>query len=185
MTDNFQDSRLKKSAGEARASRKVNDRPVRESRELTDSERADAYRQSFFQAHLPDLPRIPGFHLCWLTTTNPRDSIHGRLRLGYTLVRAEEVPGWDHAKLTSGEWIGCVGINEMIAAKLPLHLYERYMAISHHEEPLSQEGLILAEVMKQADASRGAIRGVQLEEGMEELGKGPAPPVFADEFGEA
>ena len=184
MTDTFQDSRLKKSPGESRASRAVKDRPVRESRELTDSERADAYRESFYQSHLPDLPQIPGFHLCWLTTTNPRDSIHARLRLGYQLVRAEEVPGWDHAKLTSGEWVGCVGINEMLAAKLPLHLYEKYMTISHHEEPLEQEGLILSEVMKQKEQARGAVRSLQLEEGTAELGHGPAPPVFAEEFGE-
>lgn len=184
MSQDFQDSRLKKSAGEARASRAIKDRPVRESRELSDNERADAYRQSFYQSHLPDLPQLPGYHLCWLTTTNPRDSIHARLRLGYQLVRAEEVPGWDHAKLTSGEWVGCVGINEMLAAKLPLHLYERYMTISHHEEPLAQEGLIMQEVMKQHDASRGVIGALQMEEGTAELGKGPAPPVFAEEFGE-
>lgn len=184
MPENFQDSRLKKSAGDSRTQRAMKDRPVREARELTDSERADAYRASFFQSHLPDLPPIPGFHLCWLTTTNPRDSIHGRLRLGYQLVRAEEVPGWDHAKLTSGEWVGCVGINEMLAAKLPLHLYEKYMTISHHDEPLQQEGLITADVMRQTDAARGVIKGLQMEEGTAELGKGPAPPVFAEEFGE-
>lgn len=179
-----QDSRLKRAAGQSRAARQASDRPMRENRELSDAERREAYRRSFYQSHLPDLPPIKGWHVCWLTTTNPKDSIHGRQRIGYQLIRAEEMPGWDHATIRTGEWAGCVGINEMLAAKLPLHLFEEFMSISHHEAPLDEERAIVEEVEKQQHATRGVIGKITLEQGTAELGKGPAPPTFAAEFDE-
>lgn len=184
MIHDQQDSRLKKSAGQIRPVRAAVDRPVTENRQLSDKERAEAYRRQFYQSHLPDLPPIKGFHVCWGTTTNPRDSIQGRLRLGYQLIKASDLPGFEYASVKSGEWMGCIGINEMLALKLPLHLYEQYMTISHHEEPLNEERGIVEEALKQQEASHGVIGQVQLEEGTATLGKGPAPPVFADEFNE-
>ena len=75
------DERLKKSAGENRNSRAMTDRAVTENREITENERVEMFRQQFFQSSLPDLPKIPGWHMCWLTTTNPRDSVQMRIRL--------------------------------------------------------------------------------------------------------
>jgi hypothetical protein len=184
MSEHMQDSRLKRTATDSRADRAMKDRPVRENRVLSDDERREAYRKSFYQSHLPDLPPIKGYHVCWLTTTNPRDSIQGRLRVGYELIQAAEVPGFEYASLKTGEWIGCVGVNEMLAAKLPLHLYEDFMRISHHEQPLEEEAAITEEVRKQQEANRGAIGALTFEEGTAALGHGPAPPVFANEFGE-
>ena len=80
------DERLKKSA-ESRTSRAMKDRAVTENRQISDDERVEMFRQQFFNSALPDLPPVPGFHLCWLTTTNPRDSIPMRLRLGYEPVQ--------------------------------------------------------------------------------------------------
>lgn len=179
-----QDSKLKRSAADSRSHRAMNDRSVTENRELTDSERAEAYRKSFYQSHLPDLPKLRGYHVCWLTTTNPRDSVYARMRLGYEPLKATDIPGWDHIALKSGEWMGCIGVNEMLAAKLPLHLYETYMRISHHDQPMEEEAGIVSETLKQQEETRGVIGRVTLEEGMAELGTGPAPPVFAEEFGE-
>jgi hypothetical protein len=178
------DSRLKRSAAETRADRRSQDRPVRENRELSDSERRDAYRKALYQTHLPDLPPIKGNHVCWLTTTNPKDSIAARIRLGYVLLTPADVPGFEYANVKTGEYAGCIGINEMLAARIPLSLYEDYMTISHHEQPLEEESAILAEVIKQQEATQGLIGGVQLYGGTAQLGKGPAPPRFADEFGE-
>lgn len=178
------DARLKRNAAESRADRRSVDRPVRENRALSDTERRNAYRKALYQTHLPDLPPIKGYHVCWLTTSNPKDSIHARQRLGYELIKASEVPGFDYASLKTGEWMGFVGINEMLAAKLPLSLYEDYMTISHHEQPLEEEQAIIAEVMKQQEATQGLIGSVQLYGGTAQLGKGPAPPSFAAEFGE-
>jgi hypothetical protein len=163
----------------------MSDRSLRENRELTDRERAEAYKRSFYQSHLPDLPAIKGHHVCWLTTTNPRDSIAARMRLGYEPIKASEIPGFEHISMKSGEWIGCIGINEMLAFKLPLHLYETYMGISHHYQPLEEEGSIVSEAMKQQEQSEGVIGQLNMEEGTAALGKGPAPPVFADEFNES
>lgn len=162
----------------------MGDRPVRENRELTDRERAEAYKRSFYQSHLPDLPPIKGYHVCWLTTTNPRDSIAGRMRLGYEPIKSSEIPGFEHISVKSGDWIGCIGVNEMLAFKLPLHLYETYMRISHHDQPLEEEGAIVAEVRKQQQQFESVVGELRMEEGTAELGKGPAPPVFADEFAE-
>lgn len=178
------DSRLKRSAAETRADRRLQERTVTENRELSDTERREAYRKALYQTHLPDLPPIKGYHVCWLTTTNPKDSIPGRIRLGYELIKASEIPGFEYANVKTGEYTGYIGINEMLAAKLPLALYEDYMTISHHEQPLEEEGAILAEVMKQQAETQGLIGGVQLFGGTAQLGKGPAPPRFADEFGE-
>lgn len=132
------DERLKKSA-ENRESRAMQDRAVTHDRELTEDDRLELFRQQFFQSSLPDLPKLPGWHLCWLTTTNPRDSIQGRMRLGYQPVKPEDVPGWEHATMKSGEWAGFIGVNEMLAFKLPMSLYEKFMKEAHHDAPLREE----------------------------------------------
>ena len=133
------DERLKKNAGDSRTNRVLQDRAVTESRELSEDERVAMFRQQFFQSSLPDLPAIPGWHMCWLTTTNPRDSIQMRIRLGYEPVKAEDVPGWEYATLKTGDWQGFIGVNEMLAFKLPLSLYEKYMREAHHDAPLREE----------------------------------------------
>jgi hypothetical protein len=161
------------------------ERAVTENRELSDSERREAYRKALYQTHLPDLPPIKGHHVCWLTTTNPKDSIPGRLRLGYELIKASEIPGFEYANVKTGEYAGYIGVNEMLAAKIPLPLYEDFMTISHHEQPLEEEGSILAEVMKSQGETQGLIGNVQLYGGTAQLGNGPAPPRFAEEFGES
>jgi hypothetical protein len=133
------DERLKKDAGDSRTHRVLQDRAVTESRELSEDERVAMFRQQFFQSSLPDLPAIPGWHMCWLTTTNPRDSIQMRIRLGYEPVKADDVPGWEYATLKTGDWQGFIGVNEMLAFKLPLSLYEKYMREAHHDAPLREE----------------------------------------------
>lgn len=95
------DERLSR-ASEGRADRAETDREVTQDRELTDGQRLDMLRGQFFQVALPDLPPIPGHHVCWLTTTNPRDPIHGRIRLGYTPVKTTDIPGWEHSAIKSG-----------------------------------------------------------------------------------
>ena len=87
------DERIKKSTGLGREDRKMEDRAVSENREINEDERVAMFRQQFFQSSLPDLPKIDGYHTCWLTTTNPRDSLQGRIRLGYEPVKPEDVPG--------------------------------------------------------------------------------------------
>ena len=132
------DERLKKSA-ENRESRAMQDRAVTESRALTEDDRLELFRQQLFQSALPDLPQTPGWHFCWLTTTNPRDSIQARLRLGYEPIKPEDIPGWEHATVKTGEYAGFIGVNEMLAFKLPSSLYQKFMQEAHHDAPLREE----------------------------------------------
>lgn len=159
-------------------------------RVLTDEERLDEFRKSMFQSVLPDLPPIKGYHVCWLTSTNPRDSIPGRVRLGYEPVKAEDVPGWEFATLKTGDYVGCIGVNEMLAFKLPMHLYEAYMREAHHIQPLYEEEKLTSVLdtirEEAANAARSGSRGIkmELEEGMAELGQDLDPGSFAENLGE-
>jgi len=124
----------------SRQNRELDERAQVEDRALTDEERLLMFRQSFFQDALPNLPPIPGYHTCWLTTTNPRDTIQMRTRLGYELIKADELgPAWVQESQKTGEHAGLVTINEMIAAKLPLSLYEAYMLEVHHTQPAQEQ----------------------------------------------
>lgn len=184
-------ARRKKAPSAARKSRATEDRrSADQERVLTDDERLDEFRKSFFQSVLPDLPQIPGYHVCWLTTTNPRDSIASRVRLGYEPIRAEDVPGWEYATLKGGEYEGCVGVNEMIAFKLPMQLYEAYMREVHHEQPLAEEEKLssVIDVIREeaAAVAKSGSRGIQMEfeEGHADLGQDLDPGSFAENLGE-
>jgi hypothetical protein len=151
------DERLKKTQGEGREDRAMSDRAVTENREISDTDRLDMFRQQFFQAALPDLPKIPGYHVCWLTTTNPRDTINMRQRLGYEPVKPEDIPGWEASSIKSGEWTGFIGVNEMLAFKIPTSLYEKYMQEAHHDAPLRELEKLTdtSDFMKQQAQSSG------------------------------
>lgn len=167
------DDRLKKEQGADRRSRELDDRVVTENRELSDDERLEMFRSASHNGVLPDLPKIPGYHVCWLTTNNPSDSIHNRIRvMGYQPIRTEDIPGWEHTSLKTGEWAGCVGVNEMIACKLPERLYQGYMQEAHYDAPAREDGKLTdtADFLKnQADRDGGRlIEG----EGLQELRRG-------------
>ena len=165
------DERLKKSAAVNRESRAMADRAVTQNREVTEDERVEMFRQQFFQSSLPDLPKIPGWHTCWLTTTNPRDSINMRIRLGYEPIKPEDIPGWEYATLKTGDWAGFIGVNEMLAFKLPISLYEKYMREAHHDAPLREEEKLTdtAEFLeRQASASKSKL---VMGEGNREIGE--------------
>lgn len=161
--------------------RRVEDRPVTEDRERTDADRLEMFRNQLFNDALPDLPQIAGYHTCWLTTTNPRDPIHKRLNLGYELIRADEVPGLVHFSLKTGDYNGFVGVNEMVAARLPTNLYDAFMQEVHHKAPLAEEEKIREanELMKQRAEAAGAA--LIEDEGMSEMReqRTPARGVFA------
>jgi len=165
------DERLKKSAGEGRVNRAMKDRAITENRELSDDERIEMFRQQFHQSALPDLPKIPGWHTCWLTTANPRDSIHMRMRLGYEPIKKEDIPGWEYVTVKSGEYEGFIGVNEMLAFKLPMSLYEAFMREAHHDEPLRQEEKLTdtAEFLEQQ--ARASKSSIETFDGIRDIGQ--------------
>lgn len=174
------DERLKKEIGSAgRRSREAEDRAVTERRELSDDDRLQMFRQTLFNDALPDLPDIPGFHVCWLSTTHPSDTIQRRQQLGYTALRPEEVPGMEYSTLKTGDYAGCIGINEMIAHKLPMSLYLAYMQEAHHNAPAQQA----EQIVSQADALKAQAErdgGEIVEgEGMAELRDTPPRGKFS------
>jgi hypothetical protein len=180
MTEERMDDRLKKELGVSRQSRAAEDRPVTENREISEDERLEMFRMNLYNDALPNIPDIPGYHVCWLTTTNKNDTIQMRLRLGYELIRGDDVPGMELVTQKTGEYAGCVAVNEMIAAKLPLSLYYRYMQEAHHDAPLREEDKLAetAEIMRE-QAERSGSRLLE-GDGMSEMREYvPARGVFS------
>ena len=167
--------------GAERRARDAEDRTVTERRDLSDDERLDLFRNTLFNDVLPDLPDIPGYHVCWLSTTHQSDTIPRRMRLGYEPVKPTEVAGMEFATLKTGEYAGFVGVNEMVAFKLPLTLYKAFMQEAHHNEPARQVEAIEAQIdTLKGQAERDGGRIVE-GDGMEELRRSaPSKGVFAD-----
>jgi hypothetical protein len=185
--DEPQEEFVQKMTGDHQYARDDSDRGLddreHQEREFTDAERLEMFRMSMFQNSLPALPMLPGWHPCWLTTANPRDSIQGRMLLGYELIKSNEVPGWELNTLTTGPYAGCIGINEMVAAKLPMRLYEMYMTEAHHNQPLAEEGKLRATLDAIRERAAGEKAPIVLEEGMAALGRQPRRAHFEDIHG--
>jgi hypothetical protein len=135
------DNRLKKNLNVGRESRAVHDesRQSPENNFALSSERRRMFRDEFMQESLPTAPEIKGFHLCWLSTTNQYDPIHKRMRIGYTPVKAEEVPGFENYRVKAGDMEGFIACNEMVLYKLPEDIYQDYMAEVHHYAPMDEQ----------------------------------------------
>jgi hypothetical protein len=135
------DERLKRNNPANRSTRAQEDasRRAPEEQFVSSEERRRAFRSEWLQEALPTPPEIPGFHLCWLSSTNQYDPIHKRTRLGYTQVKADELPGFDTYKVKSGEHEGFVACNEMLLYKLPMDIYQDLMSEMHHYAPLDEQ----------------------------------------------
>ena len=136
-------------------------------------ERAEAFRDKWQNSALPDIPggTIPGFHLCWLSTTNNYDSIDKRMALGYEPVKAAELGKGFEAlgKMSSGKFEGCVSCNEMVLFKLPEEIYQEVMRMMHLEDPLEHQRNITASGRSTAQDGKGG-RSI-LEGGVLEMEK--------------
>ena len=111
---------------------------------LSTDELEELIRSEFEQTVLPDAPKIPGYHLCWLTTGSQYDTLAKRQRLGYTVVRRSELPNFDPSNgqsLTGHE--GAITCNEMVLHKIPEAHYQAIMKYFHHKRPLEDEQTIL------------------------------------------
>lgn len=187
MARKLTDARL---GSKVRRDRSLDSTKSADSRLLDDQQRLAEFQLSLFQSVLPDLPRIKGYHVIWLTTTNPQDSIPSRIRLGYEPIKVSEVPGFENWSLKTGEYAGLIGVNEMVAFKLPLHLYQMYMKEAHHDAPLQEEQkldaaleLMQEEMARRAGRSRKYIK-VEKEGGTEEIILDRPAPKFAKATGE-
>jgi hypothetical protein len=176
------DSRLKKplSAGgrENRASLDAS-REAPEDNFVSADERRKMWKDEWTQSALPTVPEIPGWHLCWLSTTNSYDSIDKRIRLGYSPVKADEVSGMDGNKVKAGEHVGFISCNEMLLYKIPMELYQDVMAHFHHEAPLEEANKIRLQAEQAVGRDSSGRKLGQVEgEGLDDFNKQLPAPVF-------
>jgi hypothetical protein len=140
--------------------REGDDREVTEDRELTEDERLEFFTASLMQEMLPSLPPIPGYHVCWLSTTHKSDTLAWRQRVGYQLIRAEELKGWQgNTGVKAGEDAGgAITCNEMVAAKISLRLFNKMMQHVHDKLPREEESKLRAnlQLLKQQAQEMGS-----------------------------
>lgn len=176
------DTRIKKSLNSGgRENRAVLDasRDAPENLFVSSDERRKMWKDEWTQEALPKIPEIPGWHLCWLSTTNSYDSIDKRIRLGYVPVKAEELPGYDNYRVKAGEHIGFIACNEMLLYKLPMDLYQDVMAQMHHDAPLEEANKIRVQAEQiQGRDSSGKRLGQVEGEGLGEIDKPIPAPIF-------
>lgn len=180
--------RIRKDAAN-REDRAMKDRAITQRRQLTDEERVELLKRAHFQSSLPNLPRIPGYHVCWVSTTHPNDTPQGREQLGYTYIKREEVPEFTFVDAKSAEFPGVVSWREMIGMKLPLHLYQAFMEEVHHNEPVRQEEGIYNDALAAGEqAAQSAKRGgrmrnpvVESGDGTDVLGQAREAPNFCED----
>jgi len=178
---NKSDEKLVRTEGEGRAPRSAEDRPITDNREtLSIEDVVSSLAGAGLNIALPDPPRIPGFHLCWLSSTNQYDTIERRMRMGYELVHPEELLGWDFVNTKSAPLVpGGVSINEMVLYKIPEPLYQRIMKELHHDAPMREEEKIKAQTEGLTDrAGKPLIK--EIGDGTESIvQRARAPVTFA------
>lgn len=85
--------------------------------------------------------------------------------------------------------MGCIGVNEMVAFKLPLRLYQAYMKEVHHTQPSAEERKLRTaiDLANESLAQQGLAKKTRImeEDGNAELGRSRKAPDFAKETGEA
>ena len=181
MAKSNSDDRMVKSAGgSVRSDRAVADvqRTGQDGTALSAEERRNQLRNDWVQEILPTPPVIPGFHVCWLSTTNSMDPIYKRIQRGYIPVTGAEFPALgDSGVVKDGEFKGCVSCNEMLLFKIEEQTYQDLMGIYHYDMPHEQERGIYEKVnSKGTQDSNG--RNLDIVEGeFNTLGRqrGPAP----------
>ena len=175
------DDRLKKSGTgairedrvEADASRTEQDGTV-----TSMEERRRMIRSEWTQDVLPTPPQVPGWHYCWLSTTNSTDPIYKRMQKGYEPVRATDIPGFAQYKSTQGEFEGCVACNEMLLFRIPEELYQEIMTIYHFERPNEEEEILKANAVEKLNERDSNGRGLGDVEGFDSLARRVRPPSF-------
>ena len=177
------DGRLKKSLSAGGRETRASEDAVRQAPEEqfhSTQERRRMWSDEWTQSALPKVPDMPGWHLCWLSTTNSYDSIDKRIRLGYVPVRADELPGFENFKVKAGEDVGFIACNEMRLYKIPMDVYQDVMLQMHHERPMEEADKIRVQVenLQGARDSRGRSLGQVEGEGFGDMDRNVKIPVF-------
>ncbi len=175
MTDNKivgGEDRLKKDvAAETRGDRASSDvgRTQMDGTALSMEERRKLMRSDWNTEVLPTPPSMPGWHFCWLSTTNSSDPIYRRMQKGYEPVKVSDIPGFAQYRVEQGEFEGCVACNEMLLFKIPEELYQEAMRYFHHDLPMEEEEMLRANAAVAGQDSNGRELGEV--EGFSTLGR--------------
>ena len=177
------DSRLKKTLNAGDRDNRGSRDTIREAPEdkmASSSERLKMFRDEWTQSALPSVPDMPGWHVCWLSTTNSYDSIDKRIRLGYVPVKADELPEMRNNRVKAGEHEGYISCNEMLLYKIEMNLYQEVMAHFHHDAPLEEANKIRLQAEQQVGRdSRGRPLGQVEGDGLDNIDKPIPAPHFA------
>jgi hypothetical protein len=147
------------------------DRTLHNGTMTTVDELAELNFDEFRQEALPSPPPVPGFHLCWLSTTSSYDPIHKRERMGYTPVTQADVPGFVVHKTSSADGQdGLIRCNEMALYKIPMVRYMQIMKHFHHDRPRDDEASIREQIERVAgEDGKGKSLLVDDEDGFKGL----------------
>ena len=177
------DSRLKRNLNTGdRDNRGIRDtiREAPEDKLASSDERRKMWKDEWQQSALPVVPEIPGWHVCWLSTTNSYDSSEKRIRLGYVPVKADELPEMRNNRVKAGEHEGYVACNEMLLYKIPMELYQDVMAHFHHDAPQEEANKIKLQAEQNVGRdSRGRSLGQIEGEGLHDMDKPIPAPYFS------
>lgn len=171
------DERLVKTQTTGRNSKEADVRDSADTAMATSSERRKMFRE-FTQEALPTPPAAPGWHYCWLSTSNQYDPIYKRTRMGYTPVKADEIPDFKHLVNKSGEYEGCISVNEMLLFKIPQELYQEIMEEYHFNIPLEEEERIRQNALPTERDSNGKNLGSVEGEGFSNMASRVPTPTF-------
>ncbi len=176
-----QDARIKKSADAGRGDRASEDvrRQENDGTAYTVSERRQLFRNEWTQEALPTPPELPGFHMCWLSSTNSYDPINKRIRMGYSPVKVTEVAGFEHLGVKTGDYEGMIACNEMLLFKIPNEIYQEIMQEFHYHMPLEEEQRIKESAISNQRDSNGKTLGAVEGDGFNDFGVHRGIPTFS------
>ena len=135
---------------------------------VSDDEIEQMLRDEYENNSLASPPPLPGFHLCWLTTTSQYDTTQKRNRLGYVPVMRSEMPDFDPSMGKEIEqYEGMISCNELILHKIPMRRYQVMMNLFHHKNPLASESAILQSIKD--NNGKADTNGGEAESGIDNL----------------
>lgn len=148
----------------------------------TDPERRRQLRAIMDDTLLPNLPKRDGFHRCWVNILHQFDTVERRMRMGYWLVKHEDVKkeGWDcdeyRVKDASSIYSGHVVWREMVAMETDQDNFIAIMRENHHDAPMDQARSIYENLEAASESVTDRGGRVTYAPGMENLKAFTKPP---------
>ncbi len=147
--------------------------------EMTDDDRLMLLASNALETIMPNLPDIPGYSLCWVSTSHPSDTPATRMALGWQFVTKDDMPQYENLCVKAGEFVGTISCREMVLMKLRNGLRVRYLTHLHHTRPQDEEDALSSKVHEMTDG-RGKAIGIVEGDGLKR--EAPRKPDFSHMF---